>query len=48
MENRLYPNWQQLNEQNNPLTDGERAKLQEVITKKPSFEDAQKLLNEIK
>jgi hypothetical protein len=23
MENRLYPNWQQLKEQNNPLTDGE-------------------------
>ena len=28
MENRLYPNWQQLNEQNNPLTDGERALIQ--------------------
>jgi hypothetical protein len=24
MENRLYPNWQQLNEQNNPLTEGSR------------------------
>ena len=27
MENRLYPTWQQLEEQNNPLTAGERALL---------------------
>ena len=28
MENRLYPSWEQLEDQNNPLTDGERTLIQ--------------------
>jgi len=48
MENRLYPNWQQLNEQNNPLTDGERALIQYLdnhLPKDPNWKKEQGLKN---
>ena len=35
MENRLYPTWEQLEEQNNPLTEGERALIQYLDTYLP-------------
>ena len=48
MENRLYPTWQQLNEQNNPLTDGERALilyLDRYLPKDPIWKQDQGLKN---
>lgn len=48
MENRLYPTWQQLNEQNNPLTDGERALilyLDRYLPKDPIWKQEQGLKN---
>ena len=48
MENRLYPTWEQLEEQNNPLTAGEKALLQYLDTYLPKdnkWEKGQKLVN---
>ena len=43
---RLYPNWEQLNQMNNPLTDGERALikyLDDNLPKDPNWKSTQKL-----
>jgi hypothetical protein len=48
MENRLYPTWEQLEEQNNPLTAGEKALLKYLDTYLPKdnkWEKGQKLIN---
>jgi len=48
MENRLYPTWQQLDEQNNPLTEGERALLKFLdlyLPKDPNWKKEQGLKN---
>ncbi len=41
MKNRLYPTWEQLREQNNPLTDGEKTLIQYLDTYLP-FDDSWK------
>ncbi|MGB5069663.1 MAG: UvrD-helicase domain-containing protein [Flavobacteriales bacterium] len=46
MENRLYPTWEQLEEQHNPLTDGERALLKyldEHLPRDPKWKQGDKL-----
>jgi hypothetical protein len=46
LENRLYPTWQQLEEQNNPLTAGERALLKyldDYLPKDPQWKSGDKL-----
>ena len=48
MENRLYPTWKQLEEQNNPLTDGEKALikfLDDYLPKDPNWKAAPGLKN---
>ena len=48
MENRLYPTWQQLEEQNNPLTAGEKSLIKffdDYLPKDPSWKPAPGLKN---
>jgi len=48
LENRLYPTWQQLEEQNNPLTEGEKALLKYLdlyLPRDPQWKNGDKLEN---